>query len=69
VWIDLGKDYDSVKLFHLALDEGITITPGYIFSATNKYRNCIRLSYGLPWSERLEHAIAKLGELLHLAKK
>jgi DNA-binding transcriptional MocR family regulator len=69
VWIDLGKDYDSVRLFHLALDEGITITPGYIFSATNKYRNCIRLSYGLPWSERLESAIAKLGELLHLAKK
>jgi len=69
IWIDLGKDYDSIKLFHLALDEGISITPGYIFSATNKYRNCIRLSYGLPWSERFENAIVKLGELLHLAKK
>lgn len=69
VWIDLGKNYDSVKLFQLALEHGISITPGYIFSATNKYRNCIRLSYGLPWGDRLEQAISKLGELLPLAKK
>ena len=69
IWIDLGFDYDSVKLFQLALENGISITPGYIFSATNKYRSCIRLSYGLPWSEKLELAIIKLGELTHLAKK
>jgi len=68
IWIDLGSGYDSVKLFQLALENGISITPGYIFSATNKYRSCIRLSYGLPWSEKLEQAINRLGELVHLAK-
>ena len=69
IWIDLGAAYDSVKLFQLALESGISITPGYIFSATNKYRSCIRLSYGLPWGEKIEQAIIKLGELVHLAKK
>ncbi|MEM5549263.1 PLP-dependent aminotransferase family protein [Pseudoalteromonas neustonica] len=69
VWVDLGPSFDSIKLFQLALENGISITPGYIFSATNKYRSCIRLSYGLPWNERVEQAIIKLGELIHLAKK
>ncbi|WP_248290945.1 hypothetical protein [Pseudoalteromonas arctica] len=69
IWIDLGAAYDSVKLFQLALLSGISITPGYIFSATNKYRSCIRLSYGLPWDEKIEQAIKTLGGLVHLAKK
>ncbi|XKF03149.1 PLP-dependent aminotransferase family protein [Pseudoalteromonas mariniglutinosa] len=69
VWVDLGSQYDTVKLFHLALEAGISITPGLLFSAANKYRSCFRLSYGLPWSEQLERAIKTLAELVVLAKK
>tara|TARA_Y100000782_G_scaffold80198_1_gene86567 strand:+ start:2592 stop:4034 length:1443 start_codon:yes stop_codon:yes gene_type:complete len=69
IWIDLGGQYDAVKLFHLALEAGISITPGLIFSAGKKYRSCFRLSYGLPWSEHLEHAIKTLSQLTVLAKK
>lgn len=45
----------------------ISIAPGPIFSATQKYKNCIRLSCGLPWSERLEQAIHTLGDLANKA--
>ena len=69
IWVDLGSQYDAVKLFHLALEAGISITPGLIFSAGKKYRSCFRLSYGLPWSENLEQAIKTLSQLTVLAKK
>jgi len=69
IWLDLGGEYDSQKLFLLALEVGISITPGLIFSATSKYKSCFRLSYGVQWSEQMERAIITLGELTLLAKK
>jgi DNA-binding transcriptional MocR family regulator len=69
MWLDLGSEYDSQKLFLLALEVGISITPGLIFSASNKYKSCVRLSYGVPWSEQIEQAIITLGKLTLLAKK
>ncbi|MBB1370810.1 PLP-dependent aminotransferase family protein [Pseudoalteromonas sp. NZS127] len=69
IWLDLGSEYDSQKLFLLALEVGISITPGLIFSASNKYKSCIRLSYGVQWSEQIEQAIVTLGKLTLLAKK
>ncbi|MEM5514687.1 PLP-dependent aminotransferase family protein [Pseudoalteromonas sp. AS84] len=69
MWLDLGSEYDSQKLFLLALEVGISITPGLIFSASNKYKSCIRLSYGVQWGEQIEQAIVTLGKLTLLAKK
>ena len=35
-----------------------------IFSASERYRNCLRLSCGHPWSPEREQAIVKLGRLI-----
>ena len=69
IWLDLGQGVDSQKLFLLALEAGISITPGLIFSASNKYKSCIRLSYGVQWSEKIEQAITTLGALAHTLKE
>lgn len=69
IWLDLGQGVDSQKLFLLALEAGISITPGLIFSASNKYKSCIRLSYGVQWSEKVEQAITTLGALAHTLKE
>jgi len=63
VWVELPPGYDATELFHLAVDEGISITPGVLFSASGRYKRCARISYGLPWDETVESAIKKLGEL------
>jgi DNA-binding transcriptional MocR family regulator len=49
------------------LAKKISIAPGPIFSTTQKYKNCIRLSCGLPWSKSLEQAIHTLGDLANKA--
>jgi DNA-binding transcriptional MocR family regulator len=60
--VEFPEYVDSLTLYQQALAAGITIAPGPIFSATGKYRNCIRLNGGY-WSPRIEGGIAVLGQL------
>jgi DNA-binding transcriptional MocR family regulator len=53
-----------MKLYELALQHGITIGPGYMFSTTNGYSNFIRLNYSYPWSASIEEALKTVGKLV-----
>jgi DNA-binding transcriptional MocR family regulator len=61
LWLELPENVDSEVLFRYALDNNISIMPGSVFAADNRYRNFIRLSFGHPWSEEIETAIDTLG--------
>jgi DNA-binding transcriptional MocR family regulator len=63
LWVELPKGCDSVAIFERLLERGITIAPGPMFSASQRYRNCMRLSIGQPWSERQERALREIGRL------
>ena len=63
LWVQLPDSVDSLKLYKLALKAGITLTPGHAFSATQKYRNFIRLNAAY-WSDKAERAIERLGKLI-----
>ncbi len=63
IWLELPSGCDAAELFHLGVKAGISITPGVLFSASGKYKRCARVSYGLPWTQAIEKAIKKLGEL------
>jgi len=62
LWLELPGNIDSEQLFDEAIEAGISIAPGQIFSPSNRYSNFVRLSYGHPWSERTENAIRWLGQ-------
>ncbi|MBW4567183.1 MAG: PLP-dependent aminotransferase family protein [Tolypothrix carrinoi HA7290-LM1] len=64
LWVELPKAVDSLELQRLALAERISIVPGPIFSAEDKYRNFIRLNCGYPWSPILEQGLITLGRLV-----
>ena len=64
LWLELPEQTDSLKLFQMALAQGISIAPGPIFSATQRFRNCIRLNYGSPWNEASEKAMETLGRIV-----
>jgi DNA-binding transcriptional MocR family regulator len=64
LWAVLPEIIDSVALHHQAIQSAISICPGIVFSATNKYRNCIRLNCGLLWTPQVEQAIPTLGKLI-----
>jgi DNA-binding transcriptional MocR family regulator len=64
LWAELPEKMDSVELHHRAIQSGISISPGIVFSATGKYRNCIRINCGLSWTPAVEQAIPTLGRLI-----
>lgn len=62
LWLELPSSIDAVELFDSAIDAGISIAPGNIFSPCDRYSNFVRLSYGHPWSARVENALSWLGK-------
>jgi len=63
LWVQLPVNVDSLDLYKLALQNNITITPGYLFSPTNQFSNFIRLN-AAAWSYPIERAVEKLGEMV-----
>jgi DNA-binding transcriptional MocR family regulator len=64
VWVELPRGADALELHRLALEQGMSIAPGPIFSPRREFKNCVRLNYGHPWTPELDRAIAKLGQLV-----
>ncbi|AOY94865.1 2-aminoadipate aminotransferase [Cupriavidus sp. USMAA2-4] len=64
LWVELPAKVDAMHLYQLALERGITIGPGYMFSISGSYRNFIRLNYSSPWSRRIEEAVIEVGKLV-----
>ena len=65
LWLELPEQVDALKLFQMALAQGISIAPGPIFSPTQRFGNCIRLNHGSPWSDTAEEAMRTLGRIVH----
>lgn len=63
LWVELPAGADTLALHRAALEHGISIAPGPMFSARREYRHCLRLNYGHPWNAQLEDAMALLGRL------
>ena len=61
LWLELPENVDAEKLFDDAIAAGISTAPGHIFSPCDRYQNFVRLSFGHPWSERLEESVRWLG--------
>lgn len=64
LWLELPPKVDTLLLHQQALSHGISIAPGPIFSAKREFRHHLRLNFGHPDSERLEVAMAILGQLI-----
>ncbi len=64
LWIECGRAVNSLELHQLALNSGITLAPGPMFSARRQYLNFIRLNYGHPWTPAIDNAVARIGKLI-----
>jgi DNA-binding transcriptional MocR family regulator len=64
LWIELPEGVDAMTLHREALEHGIGIAPGPMFTASDRYRHCIRLNCGHPLTRPLEQAVMRLGDLV-----
>ena len=63
LWLQLPKPLASRELFEAALKKGICFVPGDVFSAGDRYANCLRVSCGSAWHVRIEKGLETVGEL------
>lgn len=62
LWLELPVGCDAWTLYHRALEHGISVAPGPIFTAAQDFVRCLRLNYGIAWSGMTQHALALLGQ-------
>lgn len=63
LWVALPGRVDTSALHAAALRIGVDYRPGALFSASGRYRNCLRLSAGYPLGASGEAALRRLGAL------
>ena len=63
VWLELPPGVDSLRLYERAMEANISLSPGPMFSAQRGFGNCVRLSFGHPWSPAAEQAMRKIGHV------
>ncbi|ALI07621.1 MULTISPECIES: PLP-dependent aminotransferase family protein [Pseudomonas] len=61
LWIELLDGFDTLKLNRALLDQGVQVAVGSIFSASGKYRNCLRMNYAAKPTAQIEEAVRKVG--------
>ena len=63
LWLELPPAVQALDLYARALDQGISVAPGPMFSARGGHAQGLRLNSGHPWSAALEQALETLGGL------
>ena len=63
LWVQLPENVNSLELYKLALQGGITLAPGHVFSATYQFSNFIRLN-AAAFNYATERALERLGEMI-----
>lgn len=64
LWVKLPDGINALTLYRQALKSGISIAPGPIFSAQQRFQGFIRLNYGHLWNDKIENALVTLGQLI-----
>ncbi|MEH6578281.1 MAG: PLP-dependent aminotransferase family protein [Amphritea sp.] len=64
LWLELPESVDTLALYNRARMQGISITPGSLFTSQSRYNNCLRLSFAHPWTQERVAALTQLSELL-----
>ncbi|CNH33098.1 PLP-dependent aminotransferase family protein [Yersinia ruckeri] len=65
LWLEMEPPFNTNELYLRALEQGISIAPGRMFTTGNKFDHCFRLNASFPWSGHSEQAIKTLGQLVY----
>lgn len=63
LWVELPPQVDSLDLYRVALEQGVVIMPGQVYSKGPRYRHCMRITCCQDIDERFIEAVRKVGEV------
>lgn len=64
LWVELPPNVDSMALTTRAMEQGVGVAPGELFSSTGKFTHHIRLNYADCPNAKMEKGVKMLGKLV-----
>lgn len=64
LWLELDEKINTTALYDLAIKQNISFAPGSLFTQYDQFGNCMRLNFGLKWSEKLDADLKRLGKIV-----
>ncbi len=64
LWVQLPRGLNTFDLYARAIEQKISIIPGPLFSATDKYTNYLRICASILWTPEVRQAISRLGVII-----
>jgi DNA-binding transcriptional MocR family regulator len=65
LWLRCQSHVNTSEFFQEGLTQGVSFAPGVIFSPSGRYKNYMRVSFGVHWNDDIEMAIKVLGQLVY----
>ena len=62
LWVEFPEHFDTLRLNRALLEQGVQVAVGSIFSASGKFRHCLRMNFAARPSAEIEAAVRKVGE-------
>lgn len=63
LWLEFPSHVDTVSLLETAIHQGVSFTPGILFSPKSKYTNCLRLNCAKQWDSSWDEALKTLAKI------
>lgn len=64
LWLDLGDNVNAARVYQHALAKGVSVAPGTMFSADERFRHCLRINTSFEWGPHTARAISVLAALV-----
>ncbi len=65
LWVELPEAVDALAVHRQAVQHGIGIAPGHLFSADQRYCHHVRINHGYPGDARTGASYKALGDIIH----
>jgi DNA-binding transcriptional MocR family regulator len=69
LWVELPPGCASERVFDAALQQGILVAPGFLFSNSARSDHCLRLNCGWPYDAEIDAALHTLGTIAQRAAR
>lgn len=64
LWVQLEENVDSLRLFREAIAQNIAVMPGIMCASGETFKNCIRISCGMPYTDTIDQGLKTLANII-----
>ena len=65
LWVELPNNIETLTLLENTLARGVAFSPGVLFSASDKYLNCLRINCSMQVTEDVDNALKVIADEAH----